>query len=125
VHSYEVNHTNVDDGILGEDDSTYIRSTTYSWFDAADRIIARADYGTGASSWSYSTVPEREVAPLTWTDEDVFDGRALLTTYGYDNDTGRQELVTTGIKKNGSNTTTAGTKTFYDDLSRRLFVVEN
>jgi RHS repeat-associated protein len=129
AHNIENFHTNSSDGIeFNEDD--YIRRSIYHWYDAADRLVASADYGSGdsaagAGSWKWTSIIARPSTALSWTSSAVYDGKALLTTYDYDAATGRLNLVATGVKKSGSNTDKLQTKTHYDDLGRRLFVVEN
>ncbi|MCA9234861.1 MAG: RHS repeat-associated core domain-containing protein [Planctomycetales bacterium] len=110
-------------------DANHVRRTSYSWYDKADRLETSADYGSGdgsssADSWALTTsLPSRGTAP-TWTTAAVYDGYALLTKSEY-NDAGRQSSVISGVAKNGSDTRTLRTSTFYDDLGRRTYVVEN
>jgi RHS repeat-associated protein len=108
-------------GIDLTNDDDYVRRSVYSWYDAADRVIAMADYGSGdttagAGTWKYSAIPTRPGTAPTYAHTDVTNGRALLTTYTYD-DAGRLEVV--------SDPEEIETKTFYDDLSRRTSVAEN
>jgi RHS repeat-associated protein len=127
VHDYEMTHTDAN-GINLSDTTSYVRSTQYLWYDAADHLVMTHDYGAGdgtsnATSWKYWALPLDDNS-LTWSSPDVYNGILHMTTYGYDA-AGRQDTVTIGVKKNGSNTTTMATKTFYDDRGRRRYVVEN
>jgi RHS repeat-associated protein len=125
-HQFEVNHNETDGLSVGDED--HVRRSVYHWHDAADRLIATADYGAAeggpSSTWTHHDIPNRPSSAPTWTDAVVYNGYALLTTYGYDA-AGRQNLVTTGVKKSGNNTDKTATKTFYDDLGRRTYVAEN
>lgn len=127
-HEFEVNHLDTDGVDIDATDS-YVRRTIYTWFDAADRIEAIADYGAGDGdgewNWQYSVISSRPTTAPSWTTSMVYNGYALLTRLGYEAATGRQNLVEIGVRNNGSNTSKSATKTYYDDLGRQLFVVEN
>jgi RHS repeat-associated protein len=127
-HTFELNHTDTD-GIDIDANDSYVRHTMFSWYDAACRLSATADYGagdgtSGITAWAYSTRPSRPSEP-TWTDSIIYDGYALLTKFGYHAESGRMDTVIMGTSKSGSDTDTTTTKTFYDDLSRQTFVSEN
>src|SRR5690606_29684685 len=107
-----------------------VRRSIWHWYDNADRRIATADHGSGDTStnhWIATSLPGGYDPddPLDWTDAAVYNGNVLLMTYGYDPATGRPDTTTHGVRKNGSNTVTTTTKTFYDDLGRRVAVAEN
>ncbi|WP_146602845.1 hypothetical protein [Novipirellula aureliae] len=115
-HQYDALHDDTDGIDLSSNDD-YVRSTSYSWFDDANRITTSASYGSGdttagAGKWKYAAVPARPgTAPASSTDT------VLVTTYAYDAATGRPNLVTA---PSGTDT-----KTFFDDLGRTLWVAEN
>jgi RHS repeat-associated protein len=130
-YEFEVNHDDTN-GIDIDSISSYVRHTTNNYFDAADRIIASVNFGAVHDSgsqriWKLSStaLPSRSGPVPNWTYGQVFSGEHRLTTYAYDPASGRQELVSIGVKQNGSDTVKMDTKTFYDDLGRRRFVVEN
>jgi YD repeat-containing protein len=120
-HVFELHHT--DTNGIDIDASSYVRASTYSWYDGADRMTAMADYGSGDATsgpgvWQYvSTVPTRPSSAPGYTHADVTAGRALLTTYAYESDSGRLSIASDPLQ--------AKTKAFYDDLNRRTFVAEN
>lgn len=105
----QANHTDTD-GLDASNDDDYIQSAVYSWYDDADRLTATANYGTNTSAWTYSALAARPGTPPASSDT------VLVSTFGY-NGQGRLRLVTDpkGIK----------TKSFYDDLGRQKYVVEN
>lgn len=127
THDFEAFH----DEVAGIDvtNEEYVRRSVFHWYDAADRLTTIADYGARnggtANTWSWSKIKQRPTSALTWTSADVYQGYALLTTFDYEAATGRQNLITTGVKQNGSNADKTATKTFYDDLGRRTYVAEN
>lgn len=127
THSLELN---ADETGIVFGDGNHVRRTSYSWYDAADRVESTVDYGSGdgsssADAWALTTsLPARGTSAPTWTTAAVYNGYALLTQYDYD-DAGRQSAVLSGVAKSGSNTTTIRTSTYFDDLGRRQFVVEN
>jgi RHS repeat-associated protein len=130
VHDYEMTHTDTN-GISLSDTTSFVRRTQYSWYDAADRLIATADYGSGDGTstsvlnWKYTSVPTRPSSAPTWDSSEISNGYVHLTTYGYDA-AARQDAVTIGVRWMGSSSTeTYVTKDFYDDLGRRRFSVEN
>jgi RHS repeat-associated protein len=130
VHEYEMTHTDAN-GISLSDTTSFVRRTQYSWYDAADRLVATADYGSGDGTstsvlnWKYTSVPTRPSSAPTWDSSEISNGYVHLTTYGYDA-AARQDAVTIGVRWMGSSSTeTYVTKSFYDDLGRRRFFVEN
>jgi RHS repeat-associated protein len=129
VHEYEITHTDTN-GINLSDTASFIRRTQYSWYDAADRLVASADYGagdgtSGSTIWEYTSAPTRPSSALEWGSSAVSNGYIHLTTYGYDA-AGRQDTVTIGVRFMGSSSTeTMVTKNFFDDLGRTRFSVEN
>ena len=94
--------------------SDYIRSSTYQWYDIANRVTAQADYGCGSISsnvWQYAAMPSRPTsAPST-------SATVLVSQYGYDSATGRLQLAT--------NPKGQQTKIFYDYLGRATYVAGN
>lgn len=116
-HQFELNHTDTNGIAIGVTGS-YVRSSQYSWYDAADRLTTTGNYGAGGAStgpgtWTYNaTMPTRGSAPTASADD------VLVTKYGYDDiRSGRQNAVT---DPNG-----VVAKTFFDDLGRRTHLVEN
>ncbi|MCA9214677.1 MAG: hypothetical protein KDB27_16505, partial [Planctomycetales bacterium] len=119
-HQYEMVHNDASIGINAAATNDYVRRTIHSWYDGADRITERADYGsgdtaTGEGNWLYAAIPSRGTAP-TASDDDV-----LLTTFDYDDDSGRQIKVTNW--SDGSTTHT--TRTWHDALGRRTYIAKN
>lgn len=115
-HEFEANHDEVvatGRGIDLTNNDDYVRSSEFMWYDAADRLTTSADYGSGDSTgaWTYAAVPNPGSAPTTSSSSE------LVTLFGYNADTGRQELITDPA---GSKT-----KTFYDDLGRTTYVAQN
>jgi len=114
-HHFELDHDDTNGLSLTSND--YVRRSVFSWYDAADRVTATGDYGSGDTTagqgtWKYVARPTRAgSAPSTSADT------VLLTKYGYHVDTGRLELVT--------HPDATQTKTFYDDLGRTRHVAEN
>jgi hypothetical protein len=116
-HFFDMYH---DDGTTGIDltnNDDYVRSSEYLWYDAADRVTATGNHGSGdttagAGLWKYAAVPTRPTAAPTASSETV-----LVTKFGYDIDTSVQTTVTDpmGYKS----------KSFYDDLGRKIWVAEN
>jgi RHS repeat-associated protein len=92
----------------------YVRRSVYSWYDAANRLTAKADYGCGnqaTDTWAYAPMPLRPgSAPRT-------NAAVLVTSFECAPISGRPQLVTNakGQRK----------KTFYDALGRTAFVAEN
>ena len=123
---FEVNHTETDGLSAGDED--HVRRTIDHWYDSADRLKTTVDYGAGlgqaSQTWQYYDFPTRPSSAPTWTDSVVYNGYALLTIYGYDV-AGRRDLITSSVKKNSSDTTRILTKSYFDDLGRRKFVVQN
>ena len=65
-HHFEMNHDDTSSpGIDLTEDDDYVRSSVFTWYDAASRATTSADYGcddgsaTGAGSWSQHTVPSQ------------------------------------------------------------------
>ncbi|WP_339910566.1 RHS repeat-associated core domain-containing protein [Symmachiella dynata] len=119
-HTFEDNHddaVSVTRGIDLTNNDDYVRRSVYSWYGDADRVEVTADYGSGdttagAGTWKYAAVPSRPgTAPA------ASSGTKLVTLYGYNSDSGRLETVT--------DPAVIVTKSFYDDLGRTNYVVEN
>ena len=115
-HTLEAHHDDTNGVDLSADDD-YVRSSSYSWYDDADRLEVTANHGTGdgsgsgAGQWEYNALPSSVSKPSSSSDAE------LVTSYGYHADSGRQNSVTdpSGIE----------TKTFFDDLGRQTYVAEN
>ncbi|MEM7477703.1 MAG: RHS repeat-associated core domain-containing protein [Planctomycetota bacterium] len=129
VHQFELNHTDTD-GIDLASTTSFVRTTAFRWFDDAHRVTTIANYGSGAGTatpaeWKYVAAPTRPSTALSWTDSVVYEGYVHLTTNAYNEDSGRLESMKVGVSKNGSNTNTVETGTYYDDLGRRIYLAEN
>lgn len=112
-------------GVDFDNDDDYVVTYAYSYYDDADRPIAVINYGSGASTWTHGAEPSYAFATApSFTDTNVKNREALLTTFGYDGDTGRRDLVTSAIGTSDP-LTTIETKTFFDDLGRTAYVAEN
>ncbi len=116
-HSFEMNHDDTASVGIDMTANDYVRSSAYSWYDEADRLITMANYGSGDTaagpgSWKYSSMPTRTGTPPT-----VSSDTELVTLYVYDAATGRQSTI--------EDPSGVVTKTFYDDLGRRIAVAEN
>lgn len=133
-YNVDQNGDNQASGKVGVDftnDDDYVVTYAYTYYDDADRPIAVINHGSGAASWTYGAEPDYDSTDIPeFTDDgtsgspDVEGLEALLTTFAYDADTGRRNLITSAI---GVSTplTTIDTKTFYDDLGRTTHVAEN
>ncbi len=88
----------------------YIQTAVYSWYDAAHRLTATANYGTGTSSWTYAALTARPGSAPSSSDT------VLVSSYSYDNNGRLQEV---------SDPKGLVTRTVYDDLGRRVYLVEN
>lgn len=115
-HTFELNHMDTN-GIDIDATNSYVRSSTYNWYDDASHVSTSAYWGAGdgsgstAGSWQYTALPG------SFPSEPANSTPAILVTkYAYDAG-GRPNLVTDPAGKQ--------TKTFYDDLGRPLAVAEN
>ncbi|MFV1965072.1 MAG: RHS repeat-associated core domain-containing protein [Pirellulaceae bacterium] len=129
-HTFEANHDDTNGLNIDGTTKDYVRSGIYSWYDDADRLEYEADYGSsdgtaGNSTWKYVDPASRPTSHLEWTDSRVYNGYVLLTQYAFNSVSGMEETVTTGVSKNASTTDTVATRTFYDDLDRRVAMAEN
>ena len=130
-HQIELNHDDTNGFSMSSGDATGgIRMTAFYWFDEANRLTTTANYGAGdgtsaSTTWKHTSPVSRPATELAWTDSKVYNGYVLLSKTGYHTKSGRQDTVTVGTEKNGSNTETQVTKTFFDDLGRRTYVAEN
>ncbi|MFO0425215.1 MAG: RHS repeat domain-containing protein, partial [Planctomyces sp.] len=117
-HSLDMNHDDIATvGIDLSNHDDYARSSEYTWFDAADRLTATGNYGSGdatagAGQWKYAVVPTRPSTTPSSSSETV-----LVTKYEYDVETGEQTIVTDPMGHK--------TKTFYDGLGRSIWATEN
>ena len=115
-------------GVDFTNDDDYVVTYVYTYYDDADRPSAAINHGSGTSTWTYGAEPAYDFtdAPV-FTDTNIENGDALLTTFGYDADTGHRNLVTSaiGVSVSGSDLTTIDTKIFFDDLGRATYVAEN
>lgn len=133
-YNVDQNGDNQSSGKVGVDftnDDDYVVTYAYTYYDDADRPIAVINHGSGAASWTYGAEPGYDSTDVPeFTDDgtsgspDVEGLEALLTTFGYDADTGRRNLVTSAIGVSDP-LTTINTKTFFDDLGRTTHVAEN
>ncbi len=118
-HSCDMNHddTGVSTGINLTNNNDYVRSSTYAWYDNANRTTTVGTYGsgdtaTGAGQWKYAAAPSRPATAPTASSDTV-----LITKYSYDSTTGRRNLVTDPIGYE--------TKTFFDDAGQKTWVAEH
>ncbi len=115
-HFLEARHTDTNGIDLSADDD-YIRSSTYSWYDDANRLDTIANHGSGNGAgsglglWQYTALPSSVSKPSSSTDA------SLVTKIGYNSDSGRQEMVTSPSG--------AKSKIFYDDLGRESYGASN
>ena len=120
-HTVELDHGDSDGlSFSSGEPSDGIRTTTLLEYDGANRLEKAGYYGAGnqsaaggawtATSYSFSSSLPSES-----------DSKVLVTAYTYDV-AGRQELVKDPMH---NSTTSSQMKTFYDDLGRPTFVVEN
>ena len=109
-HSLDLN-AGIETGI-STSSPNYVRQTVYSWYDAAGRPTTQANYGSGATTWVYATLPARPTTAPTTSSASV-----LVTLIGYNASSGRQESMTDSMGKTH--------KTFYDALGRTLYQVQN
>jgi len=109
--TFEDNHDDVtgsSPGINLTSNNNYVRRTAFNWYDAANRITTTADYGSGdassgAGQWKYATIPSRPSSTPT----------APSNT----SDSGLLQTVT--------DPAATVTKTFYDNLGRKIYVAQN
>ena len=122
-HRFELNHDDTSGGInLGG--SNYVRSTVFNWYDAAGRILTSGNYGCGSGSgdssttqWTYTTAPVYASENGSGTSS----ASVLFTQYAYDSISGLQGTVTMPSSTGG----TTSAVTFYDNLGRTIYSVEN
>jgi RHS repeat-associated protein len=118
--TFDDNHDDVissSPGINLTTNTNYVRRTVFSWYDAANRLTTRADYGSGdpssgAGQWKNVTIPSRPSSTPT-----ISSNTALVTLYAYTNDSGLLQTVTDP----------AGTitKYWYDNLGRKTYVAQD
>ena len=116
THTFELNHNDTG-GLTFTGTADYVRLTAYSWYDDADRVSARGNYGsgdtaTGAGEWKKTSVPSRPSTAPSASSNTV-----LLTKHEYNAVSGRPETITDPEGKKQ--------KTFYDDLGRTTYVASN
>ncbi len=118
--SFEDNHDDVtgsSNGINLTSNADYVRRTVFKWYDAANRLVASADYGSGDTSsgtgqWKYAAIPSRPSSTPT-----ASANTALVALRAYASDSGRLQTVTDALG--------TVTKYFYDNLGRSTYVAEN
>lgn len=96
------------------DTSNAIASYVFNWYDARGRLTESASYGTGSSSGLFVNAGSPPARP---TDPANVPSGALLTSYEYDEDTGRQTAV---VSPDGMRT-----EYEYDSFGRMLLLTEN
>jgi RHS repeat-associated protein len=118
--SFEDNHDDLvstSAGINLTNNNDYVRRTVFSWYDALNRPIATADYGSGDTAagpghWTYASLPVRSSTAPT-----ASSNSALVTLNAYNANSGLSDTLTdpSGIT----------TKTFFDSLNRQVFIDRN
>ncbi|MBX2851669.1 MAG: RHS repeat-associated core domain-containing protein, partial [Phycisphaeraceae bacterium] len=123
-------------GVDLTNDDDYVVTYAYRYYDDADRPIASISHGTGTdgsgnNGWVYGAEPSYSFTDVPqFTDDgtggspDVEGLKALLTTYAYEADTGRRNLVTTATGT-ADPLSQIPTKIFFDDLGRTTHVAES
>ncbi|MFO0911688.1 MAG: RHS repeat-associated core domain-containing protein [Pirellulales bacterium] len=113
VHNLEMTHADTN-GLNVGTAASFVRATSYNWYDAAKRLTTAGNYGTahGSNQWGFASIPTRPGTAPTASSSSV-----LVTKYGYDSTTGRQDQVTDPIGK--------VSKTYYDAAGRTTYVVDN
>jgi RHS repeat-associated protein len=118
--TFEDNHDDIvggNPGINLTNNNNYVRRTVFSWYDAANRLVTSADFGSGdpssgAGQWKYAGIPTRlSSAPTTSANT------SLVTLYAYWPDSARLQTITDPLG--------TVTKTFYDNLGRKTYVAAN
>ena len=104
----ELNHT--DSNGIDLDDPNFVQTTSFSWFDSADRTTATANYGAATNGWTYAAVPTRPDRAPARSDT------ILVTSYTYD----PAARMLTATDPEG-----IVSKFYHDDLGRRTAAVEN
>ncbi len=118
--TFEDNHDDIigsSPGINLTTNNNYVRRTVFNWYDAANRLTTKADYGSGDTSsgaghWTYATIPARPTTTPT-----ASASTFLVTQSAYWPDSARLQTVTDSL----------GTvkKTLYDNLGRKTYVAQN
>lgn len=127
-HSVELNHDDTNGFSLTSGKPTGgVRITSHTYFDAADRIITRAIYGTGdeddgAVTWKTADLPDYDTGDST-----TFNSTAnrLVMQYQYDDDSSQTDQEGSGRLLDITDFGGSITRMLRDALGRRTFVIEN